>query len=225
MSRNYVLGLTCCFLLTSVVHAQNLSGTSVGQLTPSQPIHANTSSAMNLRNPMLNKGQMQRLNNVTQKIQGQYSAQHGKLNARPGGDARLQQLNQQYFTDFNKTAGQLLDQQQQSALLQFRQQYGGVNTLNDPNVQKRLNLTPAQVSTLQNNVNWNNLQMHNIQVLGATNPAKAGQRYDAYWQERQQRYDSFLTTGQKQLWREMTGYQNLFQDGNLNSLGGNAPPR
>ena len=218
MRRQYVLGLTCCFLLTSVVHAQNQLPTPAQQPPQVQPPQVNYPPALHQMGDVskelkLNQDQMNRLNGVTKKIQDQYGAQYAKLNNLNKAErfARLQELNQNYYHDWNKTAGEILNDQQRTRYQQLYHQHAGFNSLNNPAIQKRFNMTPEQVKTLQEYADWNNQQMHNIQVLGATNSTKASQLYNAYWQERQRRFDTFLTPAQQKMWREMAGDPYKFQ--------------
>jgi len=207
-----------CLLLTSLVSA-GASAPTQAQVKPVQPTTTNlyptplyqmndVSKTLNL-----NKDQINRLNTLTNKIQGQYSTQYGKLNNLDDATrfTRQQELNQQYYRDWNKGATDILNNDQRLRYQQLNHQYGGFNTLYDPDVQKRLNLTPAQMKNLRDSVNWNNQQLQNIRKTWTSDPTKGAQQYNTYWQERQQRFNTLLTPAQQQTWRELTGEPYTFQ--------------
>ncbi len=157
--------------------------------------------------------QMNRLNTLTQQMQTQYRDNYTNLgNVTPAERfARAQALNQQYSNDWNKAAGNILTDSQRGRYQQLNYQYGGFNTLYDPAVQKQLNLTPAQITDLRSQSEWNNQQMQDVYRLGATDPARGTQAYKDYWTQRQERLNKFLTPDQQKVWLQMTGDPYTFQ--------------
>jgi hypothetical protein len=147
---------------------------------------------------------------LTEQTQAQYRNNYNKLNASERA-ARAQELNQQYFSDWNKGAENILNQNQRLRYQQLNYQYGGFNALSDPGVQKRLNLTAAQMRELRANSDWSNEQIQEINRMEAANPTKASQMYSNYWKQRQERFDKFLTPEQQKEWRDMTGEPYAFQ--------------
>jgi len=223
MRLKNVPGLVCCLFL-GVVNALAESApaqTPPPQTTPAgkvQPAPTSYPPALYRMNDVskalkLNPEQINRLNAVTDKIQGQYTPQYGNLNTLNGADrfARMQALNRQYYNDWNKGTADILNAEQRARYQQLNYQYGGFASFYDPDVQKRLNLTPTQVQNLRQQVDWNNQQMNNINRIGGTDPTKAAQLYNTYWQQRQQRLNTFLTPAQRQTWQEMTGEPYTFQ--------------
>jgi hypothetical protein len=161
----------------------------------------------------LTQDQINSLNKLTDQTQAQYRDSYSKLNTLNGADraARAQELNQQYYGEWNRGAQNVLNENQRLRYQQLNYQYGGFNALTEPDVQKRLNLTPAQVKDLRANGDWSNEQLQAINRLEATNPTKAAQMYSDYWKQRQERFDKYLTPEQQKAWRDMTGEPYAFQ--------------
>jgi hypothetical protein len=161
----------------------------------------------------LTQDQINRLNGVTQKMQTQYAPQLEKLGTLSEAErfARIQELNRLYSADWYKSASDIFNDQQRTRYQQLTQQFGGFSTLYDPEVQKRLNLTPEQVRNLRANVEWSNQQFGTINTLGATDASKGTQQYERYMKEREERFTKFLTPEQLKTWREMTGDPYTFQ--------------
>jgi len=159
--------------------------------------------------------QRDQLNAITNKIQDQYNAQYNKLGTLSADDrfARQQELDRQFMADWNKSAGNVLNRDQMSRYQQLNYQYGGFNSLYDPTVQTRLNLslTADQQRALRENWDWNNQQLQQINTMAATDPTKATQLYNDYWTARQERFNKFLTPEQQKIWLQMVGDPYTFQ--------------
>jgi hypothetical protein len=161
----------------------------------------------------LTPDQTTKLNKLTDQTQTHYRDDYAKLGTLNDADrfTRTQELNRQYNTDWNKGAGDIFNDTQRGRYQQFNYQYGGFNTLYDPDVQKRLNLTPAQVKDLRTHSDWSNQQVQDINRLGATDATKGTQAYRDYWTQHQERFNKFLTADQQKGWREMSGEPYAFQ--------------
>jgi hypothetical protein len=216
MCFKYVLGLVAGLALTTSISAQTTPIQPTKITPPVQPnLYPNSLYQMNDVGKSLNltPNQINNLNKLTNKVQAQYRDNFTKVTSlsdieRP---VRLQQLNQQYITDWNKGAQDIFNNDQRIRYQQLNHQYGGFNTLNDADVQKRLNLTPGQLKDLNDHVEWNNQQLQGINRMGATDAAKGTQMYQDYWKERQERFSKFLTPEQQKAWLDMTGEPYTFQ--------------
>src|SRR5262245_16004382 len=138
-----LLGLSCGLMLASGLSAQTTAPTPAPAQQPAgtvQPPATNMyppalyprndiSKALNLTPQQINQ-----LNDVTNTVQGQYSAQYGNLNALNDAErfARMQELNRQYYTDWNKRAAEIFNAEQQFRYQQLNYQYGVFNTFYDP---------------------------------------------------------------------------------------------
>lgn len=151
--------------------------------------------------------QIANLNKLTEQTQTRYREDYAKLGALKEAERfnRMQELNRQYYTDWNKGAGSIFNDTQRTRYQQLYTQYGGFNTLYDPEVQKRLNLTADQQKALREQWDWSDQQMREINRVGATDATKGRQMYTDYWKARQERLDKYLTAEQQKAWRELTG--------------------
>jgi len=161
----------------------------------------------------LSRDQIDALNKVTGQVQDQYREDYGKLGTLNEADraARLQELNRKYYGDWNKGARDIFNDTQRTRYQQFNYQYGGFNSLYDPDVQKRLNLTEAQLRDLREQSDWSNRQWQEINTMGTTDPTRATRMYNDYWKAREERFNKYLTPEQQKTWREMIGDPYTFQ--------------
>jgi len=157
--------------------------------------------------------QINRLNTVTDQVQTRYRTDYVGLGSLPEAQraARQQELNRQYYGDWNKASRDVFNDTQRARYQQLAYQYGGFNAMYEPDVQTRLGLTPAQTKALADQVTWSDRQLQEINRIGATDPTKGAEAYRAYWDQRQQRLNTFLTPQQQQAWRELTGDPYAFQ--------------
>ena len=227
MRLKHVLGLACGLALTTSVHAQTpppaAPAQGQAQIQPGQAQPAQTNPyptqlyRMNDVSKSLNltQDQVNGLNKLTEQTQAQYRANYEKLNTLSPAErqVQVQQLNQQYTADWNKGASTVFNNDQRGRYQQFNYQHGGFNALYDPDVQKRLSLTPGQMKNLDEHRDWSNQQLQDINRLGATDPTKGTQMYNDYWKQRQERFNKYLTPEQQKAWLEMTGEPYTFQPG------------
>lgn len=204
------LALTCGFAFAAPIVAQpaktapvptNLYPYSVYQMP-------DVSKSLNL-----SQDQLTRLNKLTEQTRAAYRDDYGKLGTLNDADrfTRMQELNQRYYTDWNKGARDIFNDTQRTRYQQLGYQYGGFNALYDPAVQKRLNLTPEQVKNLRDQYDWSNRQLADINRVGATDATKGAQMYRDYRTARQERMNRFLTAQQQKAWNEMVGDPYTFQ--------------
>jgi hypothetical protein len=161
----------------------------------------------------INDKQMSQLNEVNQGVQGRFRADYEKLATLPDKErfARTQELNRLYNTESMKGMGNVLSPEQLARYEQLQLQYNGFNSLADPGVQKRLNLSEQQLKQLGNSVDWSNQQMQEINQLATTDPDKAMQQYRDYQKTNQSRFKQYLTADQQRLWTSLTGDPYQFQ--------------
>jgi hypothetical protein len=222
MRIKYILGTACGLGLACLVNAQPVPTTpppatqtspaqpAGGKVTPNtayafpEPLYsrADVGKALNLT-----QDQITRLGTADEKVRELYREQYSKLGtfSDPERLARIEQLNRQFSTEWNKNAADIFNADQRTRYQQLQQQYGGFSTLMDPDVQRRLTLTPEQVKSLGDNVSWDTLQLNEVKKAAAADAAKARQQYQDYWKQRQERFDRLLTAEQMKAWREMTG--------------------
>jgi hypothetical protein len=157
--------------------------------------------------------QVASLNKLTEQTQTQFRDPYAKLAALAEAErlAQIQDLNRQYVSDWNKAARDIFNDTQRARYQQLYYQYGGFNAFTDPEIQKRLALTDAQLRDLRDQQMWSARQMQDVNRLGTTDATKAAQMYRDYWRERQERFNKYLTAEQQKLWREMVGDPYTFQ--------------
>jgi hypothetical protein len=153
------------------------------------------------------------LNKLTDQVQAQYRDDFAKVNALKEAErfGRLQELNRLYATAWDKGAQDILNQTQRARYQQLNYQYGGFNTLYDPDVQKRLDLTATQVRDLRTQVDWSEQQLQAINRAAAADAEKGARMYRDYWAARQNRLNSLLTADQLKAWNAMVGEPYTFQ--------------
>jgi len=161
----------------------------------------------------LTQDQMTKLNKLTEQTQATYRDDYAKLGTLTDADrfARTQELNRKYYADWNKGARDVFNDTQRTRYQQLGYQYGGFETLYDPDVQKRLNLTADQQKALREQWDWSNQQLADINRTGATDATKGTTMYRDYWKARDERFNKFLTADQRKAWGEMTGDAYTFQ--------------
>jgi Spy/CpxP family protein refolding chaperone len=188
---------------------------------PAQPVAPQTYAfpttihQMNDVNKSLNltDKQIEQLNKVTTQTQEHYRPNYEKLGNLTEGErwAKTQELHRQYNTEWTKGARDVLDDNQLNRYQQLQWQYGGYNSLYDPDVQKQLQLTEEQQRGLRREIDWSNQQMQDINKLGATDSEKAMQAHRDYRKQYDERWNKYLTPEQHKTWTKMTGEAYQFQ--------------
>jgi hypothetical protein len=157
--------------------------------------------------------QVNRLNQLTDQTQAAYRERYAALRDVPEADrwARQQELNRQYYAEWMKGARGVFKDDQYTRYQQLNYQYGGFTVLSDPDLQKRLNLTPEQQKALREQIDWSTGQLSDINRMGPTDFEKASRAYGTYRTEYDQRFNRLLTPEQQRTWREMTGEPYTFR--------------
>ena len=219
MRLSYALGTGVLFLLTSITRGQaptptpqpNRVDPRVAQ--PSgypTPIYQMNDVSKYLS---LTPEQINRLNTQTADLQKRYADDYSKLNTLTPAerDRQLDEVNRRYSADWMKSSRDIFNDNQRNRYQQLQYQYGGFGTLNDPDVQKRLNLTDEQRNNLRQSIDWSSQQMQDINRLGSSDREKAEQAYRDYQRTYQERFNKFLTPEQQKTWQQMTGETYNFQ--------------
>jgi hypothetical protein len=220
-----ILGVACSVALVTSVSAQTASPNqklvqfqaqpppkiAQVQITPyPTALHQmnDVNKALNL-----NPEQINRLNKVTEQTQAKHRDSYNKLNTLNDADrfGATQQLHQQYYTDWNMGARDIFTAEQWNRYQQLNYQYGGFNSFYDPDVQKRLNLTAAQLKNVGEYAAWSNQQMQNIHKIGAIDPTQGAQTYSNYQKQYQEHFNKLLTPDQHKTWGDLTGKPYTFQ--------------
>jgi len=213
MRLRQVLVLGLVLAVAAVIQAQN----TTTQPRPAQttnlyptPLYQMNDVSKTLN---LNEKQITQLNDLNTRIQTKYSKDYEKLSTLPEKDrfTQTQDLNRRYMTDWSAGAKDVFNADQMTRYQQLQYQYGGFNSLYDPAVQKRLNLTEEQVRNLNDSATWSAQQMADINRMGATDREKATQAYRDYQKAYSERWNRYLTPEQQRTWREIAGEPYTFQ--------------
>jgi len=161
----------------------------------------------------LTPDQINRLNQVTAQTEAQYRDRYNALGTMRDAEraTRFRDLTREYMADWSRNAREVFNDTQRNRYQQLYYQYGGFDALYDPAVQRRLNLTAAQVQALQAQADWNYQQQQAINAAARLDAARGGQLYRDYWQQRQERFNTYLTPDQQRIWGELTGPPYQFQ--------------
>jgi len=210
-----ILSSGCALVVVASVSAQGTSSTTA-QARPNQtsyypsPIYQmnDVGRALNLT-----PEQTTRLNQLTEQTQARFRDQYDKLSTIEERDraARLADLNRQYNTTWMQGSRNIFNDTQMNRYQQLQLQYGGFNSLSDPDVQRRLNLTDEQRNSLRQSIDWSNQQMAELNRQAASDRDRALQAYRDYQRQYQDRFGKFLTPEQLKTWQQMTGESFMFQ--------------
>jgi hypothetical protein len=219
MRFSFALSLAVTVGLAGWAMGQNPPATPRPVEPPPQPALATSYPATLYNMPdvgrslNLNEKQINQLTKLTDQTAATYRPQYQKLSSLTEAEraARSAELDRPYSADWMKGAADVLDEKQLQRYQQLNYQYGGFNSLSDPVLQKRLNLTDEQVRKLADNVNWSNEQMQQITRQGGTDRDKALQAYRDYQKTYQDRFNQFLTPEQLKTWQQLTGEPYSFQ--------------
>ncbi len=161
----------------------------------------------------LTADQINRLNAVTTQTDAQFRDRYNTINTLREAErlTRYRDLTREYLTDWNRNAQSVFNDAQRARYQQLYYQYGGFDALYDPAVQRQLSLTPAQIQTLNDQAAWSYQQQQLINDAARTDAARAAQQYRDYWQQRQQRFNTYLTPQQQRAWAALTGEPYQFQ--------------
>jgi hypothetical protein len=161
----------------------------------------------------LSADQINRLNQVTAQTEAQFRDRYNAINTMRDAErlTRYRDLTREYLTDWNRNAQGVFNDAQRARYQQLYYQYGGFDALYDPAVQRQLSLTPAQIQALNDQANWSYQQQQLITEAARADATRAAQQYRDYWQQRQQRFNTYLTPQQQRAWTELTGEPYQFQ--------------
>jgi hypothetical protein len=157
----------------------------------------------------LDENRFNRLNEAYGRAWRQYNQNVTGLGDDLADDIRQQRM-AELREDFNRDFGSARDTvfndpRIRSRYDQLQTQYRGYSAFNDPDVQRRLNLTPEQRQQIgQFRDEWN-AQMGEVEQLYATDPDTASERYRQLQLQSQERLGTTLTPDQRRQWSEAIG--------------------
>jgi len=155
----------------------------------------------------LNDDQYNRLNKAWGTQYQTYSRGLGQLNNVPQDQrsTRMNEMNQTFNQGFSSSYKDVLSPEQQQRYNQLYLQYQGYNAFNDPQVQRKLNLTDEQRQKLNQYSTQFQSQQNDINKSATSDRQGASKRFGQLRQRDQNWMNSFLTDEQRQTWRQMTG--------------------
>lgn len=212
MRFTYVLGIVALGLSTASAQVQKpvtprpTTQPQVPTNTPVFPKPIYQLEGVN-RNLNLTQRQIDQLNDMNNRIQKDYTTRYDRISAIPENQraARLQELDRQYRNEWMTGARDVFNENQLNRYRQLQYQNDRFNAFNDPDVQKRLNLTEDQRRQLREQIEWNDVQMRNWRDQAQTDRVKAQQLYQEYQRQYNERFNKFLTPDQQKTFREMVG--------------------
>jgi len=139
-----------------------------------QPLYRSEGVAEHLN---LTPQQLNRLNNLTEKLQSQFQPQVDQLGQLSEQEraAKLQELLGNFNSESMKVMGSVLNDDQMNRLRQLEMQQLGLGGVLSPDVQKQLNLTQEQQRILRDAVQQEQQQIRELQAQRQTTP-QAGQK-------------------------------------------------
>jgi Spy/CpxP family protein refolding chaperone len=123
-----------------------------------------------------------------------------------------QNIQQSFYKNLDQSTGPVFTSPaQRQRYSQLYLQYRNFGAFEDPNVQQKLNLTPAQRQQLgQLDQAWNK-HLNDIRILYATDPAAAQQQFSLLQQQNAQNINGILNPQQNEAWRQIMGDPYVFQ--------------
>src|SRR5262249_15197922 len=168
------------------------------------PLHQNPDIRKSLN---LTDQQIQRLNEANQRWQTQIQDELGrveKLDERQR-TARMQELQQNYWTDPMKSAATILSEPQATRYRQLGLQSRGLEAFSDPDVQKGLSLNDDQRQQLQAASARYTQMMRDIDLAAKTDRNDAVKMWDEAQRIRHDQVQSILDGSQRRPWAGMIG--------------------
>jgi hypothetical protein len=200
--RGFALAILVALIQYSTLSAQP-GQTGVAGLTFPPPLYRFDGVPQTMQ---LTKQQIEQLDKVSEDLRSRTERQLRAANALSPQEraARVQQLNQQYQNEWSKAARAALNENQFNRYRQLQYQYGGFESLNDPDLQRRLSLTEQQRQAINDSIAWRQQQLNTINRLGVDRD-NATRAWREFQKQHQERFNRFLTPEQQRMWRDVTG--------------------
>jgi len=201
----YVLVPALALLLAGTVHAQRTQPPGASQVTPAYPYtpplyyNQDVARALNLTPEQIN-----RLNQETGRLQTSYRTDWDRLNERDRA-ARRDELLRRYNTDWMRSAGSILNEQQANRYRQLDLQNRGLDALSEAEVQRRLNLTDAQQRQLRELRDRTETERRNLPSTDRLRSDDGLRRWRDFQDQTRSRMNRILTEEQQRSWRDLTG--------------------
>src|SRR5579864_3835186 len=155
----------------------------------------------------LTPNQLQRMNDLYSQTNNQYQKRFNDFNnLTPQERAdRMRALATDFNTQYSKSLGSVLSEQQMQRYNQLSSQYRGFDLFADPAIQKQLNLTTEQADQLRRADTDYQRELSELSKVAGTNRADATRRYGDLAQRRASKMNSILTAQQQQQYQALTG--------------------
>ncbi len=159
------------------------------------------------RSLSLTEAQVNELNASTEQLQTRFREQFDRLATLSDRERaeRLLQLNREYNAAWLAEARDVFNARQLARYRQLQLQFGGLSSLTDPEVQRQLALTEAQIGRLPDSLNWRDVQMQAILRQAELDRARGLQLFNDFNQAQLDRLNQFLTAEQLRQWQQLTG--------------------
>ena len=119
--------------------------------------------------------------------------------------SKMSELTNNFNNQLLQSAQGVLTPSQYQHFQQLHMQAQGFNYINNPQIQKQLNLTAIQQNKLSAFEQQNMQQFQNLDKLAATNPQEATKQYEALRAQYNAMLNSTLTDQQRQQLRQIVG--------------------
>lgn len=165
-------------------------------------------SDQGIRNQLrINEDQFNRLNKVYGEQWNRYNTGiSGLNNLEPAQRTqKMQQMSQDFYRGVNDAAKEVLNAEQMSRYNQLYLQHQGWQAFDDPEIQRKLNLTDEQRQKINQLQSDYQTQWGNLNKEFGTDREGAARRYNELRQKNREQMNSLLNEQQRQTWREMTG--------------------
>src|SRR5262249_27632374 len=142
--------------------------------------------------------QLNQLNQANQELQGRFQRESGQVRINdPRRNQQLQDMRNAYNAELNQSAGTIMTPEQLNRYRQLVIQNRGFDAFADAEVQRRLELTNAQLQRLQLLSQQNNQQLQGFVPNGPPDWNEFWRRYHVW---RQQQLNGILNQQQQQAW-------------------------
>src|SRR5262249_52277647 len=147
--------------------------------------------------------QMRKLTDAYTQFYGPYLTEIGKVDGLDPAQrmARINELNVAFGNSMNKSAGDILNQQQIQRFNQLYTQHQGFDAFINPDLRQRLNISDTQLQQLRKANQDFDQQLRDLSKASQGDP----RTWQTLYRRRSDRINDVLTDQQRPMWRQMTG--------------------
>jgi len=147
--------------------------------------------------------QMRKLTDAYGQLYGSYQTEIGKLQGLDPAQqaARINELNMAFSNTMNKSAADILNQQQIQRFNQLYTQQQGFDAFTNPDLRQRLNISDIQLQQLRKASQDFDQQLRDLTRASQGDP----RTWQTLYRMRSDRINDVLTDQQRQMWRQITG--------------------